>query len=167
MIRFIYFGVFILSLFQKMSKIETDNFLMSSFSKEYKQVEDEVCREMNLNDSHSCTEDLHSFDLNEMSEEYIEDPVFLEEIKQLLSVSGLDALFAEREKEALEKKRSGKVKSHIITCESITIANSLIRSSTKTPNYSNHYQYKTFPISIRCRAYGVYSKANQLIMASP
>lgn len=92
-----------------MSKIETDNFLMSSFSKEYKQVEDAVCREMNLNDSNSCTEDLLSFNLNEMTEEYEEDPIFLEEVKKLLSFSGLDALFEEREREAMEKKKGGKV----------------------------------------------------------
>lgn len=94
-----------------MSKIETDNFLMSSFSKEYKQVEDQVCKEMNLNESSSCTEDLHSFNLNEMTEEYVEDPMFLEEVKKLLSISGLDALFAEREKEATDKKKGGKVNS--------------------------------------------------------
>lgn len=92
-----------------MSKIETDNFLMNSFSKEYKQVEEQVCKEMNLNDSYSCTEDLRSFNLNEMTEEYIEDPQFLEEVRKLLSCSGLDALFAEREKEAIEKKKGGKV----------------------------------------------------------
>lgn len=82
---------------------------MSSFSKEYKQVEDAVCREMNLNDSNSCTEDLLSFNLNEMTDEYVEDPIFLEEVKKLLSFSGLDALFEEREREAMEKKKGGKV----------------------------------------------------------
>lgn len=101
--------IFTSGLLQKMSKIETDNFLMSSFSKEYKQVEDEVCKEMNLNDSNCCTEDLHSFNLNEMTEEFVEEPMFLEEVKKLLSLSGLDALFAEREKEAMEKKKGGKV----------------------------------------------------------
>lgn len=92
-----------------MSKIDTDNFLMNSFSKEYKIVEDQVCKEMNLNDSCSCTEDLSSFNLNEMTDEFVEDPIFLEEVKTLLSFSGLDALFAEREQEAMEKKKGGKV----------------------------------------------------------
>lgn len=96
-------------LLQKMSKIDTDNFLMNSFSKEYKIVEDQVCKEMNLNDSCSCTEDLSSFNLNEMTDEFVEDPIFLEEVKTLLSFSGLDALFAEREQEAMEKKKGGKV----------------------------------------------------------
>lgn len=86
---------------------------MSSFSKEYKQVEDQVCKEMKLNDSCSCTEDLSSFNLNEMREEYVEDPMFLEEVKKLLSFSGLDALFAEREREAMEKKKGGKVINYI------------------------------------------------------
>lgn len=62
-----------------MSKIDTDNFLMNSFSKEYKLVEDQVCKEINLIDSCSCTEDLSS------------------------------SLFAEREQEAMEKKKGGKV----------------------------------------------------------
>lgn len=82
---------------------------MSSFSKEYKQVEDQVCKKLNLNGTYACTEDLNSFNLNEMTEEYVEDPIFLEEIKKLLSSSGLDALFAEREKDAMEKKKGGKV----------------------------------------------------------
>lgn len=92
-----------------MSKIETDNFLMSTFSKEYKQVEEQFRKEMNIDDSDICTENLSSFNLKEMTTEYVEDPIFLEEVKQLLSVSGLDALFAEREKEAIEKKKGGKV----------------------------------------------------------
>lgn len=94
---------------KRMSKIETDNFLMSTFSKEYKQVEDQVRKEMNLSDSNCCTEDLSSFNLNEMTNEYVEDQNFLDKVKQLLSLSGLDALFAEREKEAMEKKKGGKV----------------------------------------------------------
>lgn len=94
---------------QKMSKIETDNFLMNTFSKEYKQVEDQVRKEMNLNDFDTCTEDLSSFNLNEMTNEYVEDPIFLKDVNEILSLSGLDALYAEREKEALEKKKGGKV----------------------------------------------------------
>lgn len=94
---------------QKMSKIETDNFLMNTFSKEYKQVEDQVRKEMNLNDSDTCTEDLSSFNLSEMTNEYVEDPMFLKDVSHILSLSGLDALFAERENEALEKKKVGKV----------------------------------------------------------
>lgn len=92
-----------------MSKIETDTFLMDSFSKEYKQVEEEVRKEMNLRDSDVCTENLSSLNLNEMTKEYVEDSDFLEEIKQLLSLSGLDALYAEREKDAMDKKKGGKV----------------------------------------------------------
>lgn len=94
---------------------------MSSFSKEYRQVEDEVCREMNLNDSNSCTEDLLSFNLNEMTEEYVEDPIFLEEVKKMSSSSGLDALFEEREREAMEKKKGGKV--NFVNCMIFHITN--------------------------------------------
>lgn len=92
-----------------MSKFETDNFLMNTFSKEYKQVEEQVRKEMNLNDSDTCTEDLSSFNLKEMTNEYKEDPMFLKDVNEILSLSGLDALFAEREREAIEKRKGGKV----------------------------------------------------------
>ncbi len=150
-----------------MSKIETDNFLMSSFSKEYKEVEDQICKEMNLNESNCCTEDLHSFDLNEMTEQYVEDPVFLEEVRHLLNSSGLDALFVEREKEAMEKKKGGKV-NYFKPLRAIDRPNLFLnRSLIGTLNYSNQCQYKLFLMLTRCLEYGVYSKVNRSIMVFP
>lgn len=131
-----------------MSKIETDTFLMSSFSKEYRQVEEQVCKEMNLNDSQCCTEDLQSFNLNEMTEEYVEDPSFLDEIKQLLSTSGLDALFAEREKEAMAKRKSGKVK---LNRQSVSLKDFNNFRSSDCEQRSKTVQTDADAKSIRCR----------------
>ncbi|KAJ6631706.1 hypothetical protein Bhyg_17472 [Pseudolycoriella hygida] len=118
---------------RKMSKIETDKFLMSSFSKEYKQVEDQVRKEMHSNGHYSsCTEDLGSFHFNEMTEEFVEDSLFLDEVKKLLSLSGLDALFAEREKEAVEKKKDGKVQIQDSTIDRKITLEDIMSSETLT-----------------------------------
>ena len=92
-----------------MSSVEADALFINTFSKEHQHIEEEVRKEMNLNDSNKCTENLSALNLNDMTHEYVDDPAFVEEVEQILKTSGLEALFAEREMEAMQKKKSGKV----------------------------------------------------------
>lgn len=86
-----------------MSKIDTNIYLMGRFTKEHRQIEEELRAQMNSenpkNYQNICTEDLAKIEIN--PQDTSDDEEFLNEAKEILLKSGLDA----REKEKAEKER--------------------------------------------------------------
>lgn len=87
---------------QRMSKFDTDIFLMKSFSEEHKRVEKSLRQQMGLTDSTNlCKENLKEVPIQ--VNEITEDKEFLDEIRTTLSQSGLDVWLKKKEQEQMER----------------------------------------------------------------
>ena len=86
-----------------MSKVDTDIFLMSSFSKEHKAIEKEM-RSKNL--TNVCSENLIKFKIS--PKQFEEDSEFIEKFNKELAKCGLEAWKDERARKQLEKDGKNK-----------------------------------------------------------
>lgn len=91
-----------------MSKLETDIFLMTTFSKEFKKIEDECKQKASIN-ANICSENLSTFKMNKINDDVTENPKVLTKVNEILSQCGLDAWHAKKESEKPKKNPGANV----------------------------------------------------------
>lgn len=91
-----------------MSKLETDIYLMTTFSKEFKKIEDECRQKAASSSANICSEDLSSLKINKVydSDDVAENPKVLATVNDILSQCGLYAWLAKKDLEK-QKKNPG------------------------------------------------------------
>lgn len=86
---------------QRLSKIETDIYLMSSLSESHKRAAEAARRNKETSNTGICSEDLKNMTLEPAA--IPEDKEFREEVKSILAQEGLDVYLQKKEQEQMER----------------------------------------------------------------